>query len=205
MILEALAQTVLTAIQATGYLGLFVFSLVESAAIPIPSEVVLPFSGFLAAAGTFHIGTVILVATAANVAGSLILYAIGRSGGRWLVERYGRYVFIHVHDLHRADQWYQKHGPATVFWSRLLPAVRTFSSLPAGVARMRIRYFVLYTTIGSAIWNGLLAWVGFKAGENWDLLHGYFQKFDIGIGAAIIILILWFIMRQRHAHHDHVQ
>ena len=170
MILESLANTVLSIISAAGYWGIFFLSLVESAAIPIPSEVVLPFSGFLAATGQFHIGTVILVATLGNWAGSLILYAIGRSGGRSFLERYGKYIFVHADDLDRADHWFHRHGSETVFWGRIIPLVRTFISLPAGVSRMRMSPFNIYTVTGAAIWNGVLAFIGYKMGENWNIL-----------------------------------
>jgi len=200
-VLEYIASLALEIIDAAGYAGIFILSALESCAIPIPSEIVVPFSGFLAATGEFNIVLVIVMATLGNWAGSLLLYYIGRSGGRWFVEKYGRYVLIHSRDLDRADDWFRRHGSSTVFWSRILPVVRTFSSLPAGVAKMNLKKFNIYTLAGSAIWNTGLAWAGYEAGENWNTFHTYFQKFDIVIGVIITLGIIWFIIK--HLKHPH--
>lgn len=182
-------------INTTGYVGVFVLSALESAAIPIPSEIVVPFSGFLAVSGKFSILGVVLVATFANLAGSIVLFLIGRSGGRWILEHYGKYVLIHKKDLDAADRWFLKHGVATVFWGRMLPVVRTFISLPAGIANMSLARFSLFTLLGALPWNLALALVGLKAGENWDLLHGYFRKADIFIVILVTAGVLWYIFR----------
>lgn len=195
--LNALFTFAVSLIGKAGYAGLFFLSALESAAIPIPSEVVLPFSGFLAASGQFNFWAVVLLATLANLAGSLVLYAIGRSGGRWLLERYGKYVLIRHGDLEAWDRWFNHHGPATVFWSRMLPLVRTFVSLPAGIAEMNVSRFTIYTTLGSLPWNFALAYVGYTAGEHWDFLHPYFQKFDYAIVGIIIVMAVWYIWRHK--------
>jgi membrane protein DedA with SNARE-associated domain len=195
MILQYIATLIINVITATGYGGLFIFSALESCAIPIPSEVVVPFSGFLAAAGHFNIALVIVIATLGNWFGSIVLYSIGKTGGIWILERYGSYVFVHSEDIQRANQWFKKYGSSMVFWSRLLPVVRTFSPLAAGVGRMDLKKFNLYTLIGSGIWNFALAWIGYKTGENWDVLHKYFQKFDVVIAIVIALAIIWWIMR----------
>ena len=188
-IIEHIASLTLQFINATGYAGVFLLSALESCAIPIPSEVVVPFSGFLAADGHFNLITVIILATLGNWLGSLALYYIGRSCGRLVIEKYGKYVLIHKSDLDWADDWFRRHGPATVFWSRVLPVVRTFSSLPAGIAGMNLKKFHIYTLAGSAIWNTGLALIGYKTGEHWDSLHVYFQKFDIAIAVVLVIAI----------------
>ncbi|OGN32896.1 MAG: hypothetical protein A3I39_00520 [Candidatus Yanofskybacteria bacterium RIFCSPLOWO2_02_FULL_47_9b] len=202
IILAYIASLALQFINATGYAGVFILSALESCAIPIPSEVVVPFSGFLAATGQFNIVLVIILATLGNWLGSLVLYGIGKSGGRHLVEKYGKYILIRSHDLDQADDWFRRHGSSTVFWSRVLPVVRTFSSLPAGVARMNLKKFNTYTLVGSAIWNTGLAYAGYTAGEHWDSFHKYFQKFDIVIGTIIVFGIIWFIIK--HLKHQHV-
>ena len=193
--LNSLIATVVSLIASAGYPGLFLWSALESAAVPIPSEVVLPFSGFLAASGQFNFWLVIIVATVANIFGSLVLYAIGRSGGRWLLERYGRFVLIRHQDLNAWDDWFHRHGPATVFWSRLLPVVRTFVSLPAGIAEMGAGRFTLSTALGALPWNFVLAYAGYNAGEHWDFLHPYFQQIDFAIGYVILAAMIWYIWR----------
>lgn len=172
-------------------------SMLESAAIPIPSEIVVPFSGFLASSGRFVLLAVVLVATVANLAGSIILFFIGRSGGRWILERYGKYVFIHQKDLDIGDRWFLKYGARAVFFSRMLPVVRTFISLPAGVANMNFKKFTALTFFGALPWNFALAYIGFKMGENWDALHIYFQKANFIIAGLILIGVLWYVFKHK--------
>jgi len=155
----------------------------------------VPFSGFLATTARFNIYTVIIVATLANLAGSVVLYWIGRSGGRWILERYGKYVFIDAKHLDKADIWFGKYGAKTVFWSRMLPVVRTFISLPAGIGEMGFGKFTVYTLLGSLPWNAGLAIAGYKAGEHWDFLRDYFHKADYFIVAVIIVAIMWYIAK----------
>src|SRR3989344_728811 len=186
-------------IERTGYVGVFILSTLESAAIPIPSEVVVPFSGFLAVSGIFNLWLIIIVATIANLVGSMILFWIGKSGGRWTLERYGKYVLIHKHDMERGDQWFAKHGNKAVFWSRMLPVVRTFISLPAGVSEMKFSKFCLLTFLGSLPWNASLTLVGYKAGENWNVLHDYFRKADIFIVILIMVLVVYYVLRHKKA------
>lgn len=182
-------------INTTGYLGIFVLSALESAAIPIPSEIVIPFSGFLAVGGKFSIFWVIAVSTIANLVGSMVLFWIGKSGGRWILERYGKYVLINKQDMDKGDAWFYKYGSKAVFWSRMLPVVRTFISLPAGVSGMNFSKFCLLTFFGSLPWNTALAFIGYKTGENWNFLHNYFRKADVVILVVIVILISWYIWK----------
>jgi len=192
-ILAVVSQFALDVIQATGYFGVFILSFLESAAIPIPSEVVVPFAGFLASQGVFTVFGVTMVASLANLGGSILLYWIGASGGRWILERYGRYVFITSHELEIGDKWFYKHGIKTIFWGRMLPVVRTFISLPAGVTRMKFWEFSIFTFLGALPWNWALAYVGFKAGENWEMIHDQLGKFNYLIAGAILALIIWFL------------
>lgn len=194
-IISYISEWALSVIKETGYAGIFVLSALESAAIPIPSEVVVPFSGFLAVSEKFSFWGVVWVATLANLAGSIILFFVGSSGGRWIVEKYGKYVFIHRKDLDRADAWFEKHGIKAVFFSRMLPVVRTFISLPAGIAKMNIWKFSLFTFLGALPWNFVLTLVGYKAGENWNLLHAYFRKANIFIVILIIAAVVWYAIK----------
>ena len=202
-IISTIGNWALSVINSTGYVGIFILSALESAAVPIPSEVVIPFSGFLAAGGKFSLWGIVAVATLANLAGSVVLFLIGRSGGRWILERYGKYVLIHKKDLDAADKWFSRYGTAAVFWGRMLPVVRTFVSLPAGVAKMNIGRFSLFTFLGALPWNLLLAILGFKAGNNWDMLHSYFRKADIFIVILVIAGAALYVARHlRHKHHN---
>ncbi len=195
-----LGDLALGVIDKTGYAGVFILSMLESAAIPIPSEIVVPFSGFLATVGRFSFWLVVFVATTANLAGSIFLYWIGSKGGRWFLEKYGKMVFIHKHDLERGDKWFAKYGTKAIFFGRMLPVVRTFISLPAGVAGMNLSEFSLFTFLGSLPWNFFLAAIGYKAGEHWMVLHSYFRKLDILIVLLIGVLIavyLWKHIRKK--------
>ncbi len=191
-----LANIAIHLLTVGGYSGLFVLSLLESAAIPIPSEVVLPFAGFLVASGQFSLWTAVIVATIANLVGSAILFWIGISGGRWILERYGRYVLIQKHDIEIGEAWFERHGTKAVFYGRLLPLVRTFISLPAGVSRMNFKKFSLYTVLGALPWNFVLIYAGYKTGEHWDSLRPYFHIADIVIGIFLVILIGWYAFKK---------
>ena len=194
-ILAWLSSIIISVISATGYLGVFFLMVLESACIPIPSEVIMPFSGFLVWQGRFELWPVVLWGALGNLTGSIIAYWVGAWGGRRLIEKYGRYILISNHDLGLADSWFAKHGQSTVFFSRLLPVVRTFISLPAGISRMDFKKFCFYTLLGSLPWSFFLAYAGLIAGENWDGLKIYFHKFDLLIGAAIILAAVWWMRR----------
>jgi len=184
-----------------GYTGLFVLSLLESAAIPIPSEIVLPFAGFLVASGQFLFWPAVLLATLGNVVGSAILFWIGISGGRWILEKYGKYVFIHHSEIEKGEAWFERHGAKAVFWGRMMPIVRTFISLPAGVSRMNFKKFLLYTTLGALPWNFALVYLGMKAGQNWDSFRPYFHIVDYIIVAIVVVLVIrHFIKNRKHKH-----
>ena len=200
-ILSYLTQFAVNLIDTTGYIGIFVLSVLENAGIPIPSEVVMPFSGFLVSSGRFNLWGVVIVATVANLIGSVILFYIGRLGGRLILEKYGRYVLITKHDIESGDRWFSRHGSSAVFFGRLLPVVRTLISLPAGMSEMGIYKFTLLTLAGSLPWNFALVLVGYKAGENWDLLHAYFKKFDLVIVVLIAFGIVWYVRRHLKGKH----
>lgn len=194
-IIAWLSSLVINTISTTGYFGVFILMALESACIPIPSEVILPFSGFLVWEGRFVLWQVVLWGALGNLFGSIVAYAVGYFGGRRAIEKYGKYILISGHDLDLADNWFKKYGQATVFFSRLLPVVRTFISLPAGIARMDFKKFCFYTFAGCLPWSWLLAYFGVVMGENWEGLKVYFHKFDLIIGVIIILGIVWWVRR----------
>src|SRR5574339_733564 len=164
-IITILSRFVIDTISPLGYAGLLVTMAIESACIPLPSEIIMPFSGYLVTTGQFTMLGVTLAGAVGNVVGSIAAYYAGVWGGRPFVERYGSYVLLTHRDLDTADRWFAKYGEAAVFFSRLLPVVRTFISLPAGVAKMNFPRFVLFTFVGALPWCDLLAYIGLKMGE----------------------------------------
>ncbi len=195
-----------TAIEGYGYIAVFVLMVLESACIPIPSEVKMLFGG-AAANATFaatlpgepaHLNFVAigLVGAVANLVGSWLAYWVGMRGGRPLIERWGRYIVLRPHELDRAEAWFADHGEAAVFVSRLLPVVRTFISLPAGVARMPFGKFTLYTFVGCLPWTFALAGVGYALGSKWELVERYFRPIAIVIAVAIVAVTAWWLIKR---------
>jgi len=193
-------------LQDHGLLIVFITMTAESACIPIPSEIVVPYGGFLAAQGHTHLWMVVVVATAANLVGSLIAYAVGRYGGRAFFLRYGRYVLVREHHLVKAERWFDRRGEVTVFFTRMMPVVRTFISLPAGIARMPVGKFVVYSVLGAIPWNAALAWLGYGAGkaageDPWGRLQEQFSKYNhvfyAVLAAAVVALVAWGYWRWR--------
>lgn len=192
-ILAALFVFIKSLIAFSGYGGIVILMAIESACIPLPSELIMPFAGYLVFQGAMKL---VWVATAGAIGcnvGSLIAYEIGSYGGRPLVERYGRWILLGRRELDWADRFFARWGYLAVFIARLLPVVRTFIALPAGVARMPRLRFHIYTFLGSWPWCFALAWFGMKLGENWRELGKYLHKFDAAILVAIIAGVTWFI------------
>lgn len=196
-ILAFLVQFVTHVIEAGGYAGIVALMGIESACIPLPSEIIMPFAGYLVYKGTF---TLLGVATAGAIGcnlGSLVAYWIGAKGGRPLVERYGRLVLMNRHDLDRMTYFFQKYGAITVLVGRLLPVVRTFIAFPAGIARMNQARFHIYTFVGSWPWCLGLAYAGMKLGESWNDPRSPFHELFHRFHTAVIVLLLagvgWFV------------
>lgn len=182
-------------VERFGYGGIFLTMALESAAIPIPSEIVVPLGGFNAALGAMNVWWVAIVATMANLVGSVVLYVFGFFGGRPTLERWGKYILIHKDDLAKMDAWLLRHETGAVFFSRLLPGVRTFAPLVFGAGRAKFTPFVWLTVLGSFFWNLTLAYAGFFLGENWGVLRGYFEKFEIVIVILAVLAIVAFFMK----------
>ena len=201
-IIEIISAFIVATISLLGYGGVVLLMAIESACIPLPSEIIMPFSGYLVSRGEMNLWLVGLAGAVGCVVGSMIAYWVGMYGGRPLIEKYGRFVLISHHDLDLADRWFAKYGEVIVFVSRLLPAIRTFIAFPAGVARMNIPRFILYTFAGSLPWCLGLAYVGQKLGEQWDKdprLKTLFHRFDFVIGIVIMLAAAWWIWR--HLRH----
>ena len=197
-LLEILSGIIVAIISTLGYSGIVLLMAIESACIPLPSEIIMPFSGYLVSTGEMNLWVVAFAGAVGCVLGSLVAYWVGMKGGRPLIEKYGRYVLVSRHDLDLADRWFEKRGEIIVFVSRMLPAIRTFIAFPAGVARMNLKRFVIYTFAGSFPWCLGLAYVGQKLGEKWnkdDTLKTGFHRFDFLIGIAAVILIAWWVWR----------
>ena len=194
-IVGLLAAWIMGVISNMGYGGIVLLMGIESACIPLPSEVIMPFAGFLVFKGEMLLWAVALAGALGCVLGSIPAYYLGMFGGRPLVEKYGKWVLISAQDLNWADQAFAKHGDIIIFIGRLLPAVRTFIAFPAGVARMPMGKFISYTFIGSFIWCYLLAFAGFIMGEHWESLKVYFHQFHYIIAGAGLIFVIWYIRR----------
>ena len=194
-ILEALASFIIFVISMMGLPGIVLLMAIESACIPLPSEVIMPFAGYLVFLGKYSLWSVGLAGAIGCVVGSVPAYYLGMYGGRPLIEKYGKYILMSRHDLDIADRWFERHGEATVFFARLLPVIRTFIAFPAGVARMEMKRFLAYTFAGSLPWCLGLAYIGMVMGERWPVLREYFHKFDLLIGAAIVAGIVWYVRR----------
>jgi membrane protein DedA with SNARE-associated domain len=188
---------------AVGYLGVMVAMAIESAMIPLPSELILPYAGFLISdirqlepltGNAWNFWIVVVMATVGNTLGSLVAYAIGAFGGRPFLERYGRTLLIRPHEIELADRMFERHGAAIVFVGRLLPIVRTFISFPAGVARMPVGRFIVYSTAGALLWSIILVYAGTVLGANWVDIRHALQPFDLLIAVLVVaaaVLFVW--------------
>jgi membrane protein DedA with SNARE-associated domain len=191
-ILAPLSAFILSVISSWGYAGIVFCMAIESACIPLPSEIIMPFSGYLVTTGRFTLWAVALAGAVGNVLGSWIGYWMGAKGGRPLAERLSKWRLVRIEEYDRANGWLQRHGSQVAFWTRLLPIVRTFVSFPAGAARVPIGRFTLYTFLGSYLWSFALAWIGVKFGEHWESIRGVWRGFDIVVLAALLVLfLLW--------------
>ena len=190
-ILNSLIEFIISTISNSGYVGIFLLMIAESALIPIPSEVIMPFSGYLVSSGTFNVAYVIIAGSIGNLVGSLATYYIGLRLGREFILKYGKYVLLRKSHLEITESYFKKYGDRSTFISRMLPAVRTYISLPAGVAKMNPKKFITYTLIGSIIWNSALTYIGIQLGQEWKNILHYSNYFDgivvIGVIAAIVV------------------
>jgi len=203
-ILQAVATWITNIIGSLGYWGILACMAMESACIPLPSEVIMPLAGFLVAQGRFNLWLAALAGALGEVVGALAAHRVGATGGRAFIERYGRWALISLKDLDRADRWFGRYGQAAIFTGRFLPIVRTFISLPAGIARMRVVPFAVLTFAGAFPWCLMLAWLGLRFGQVW--LNPSFKRYFHGADLVVAVLVvaagayfLWHRVRELRA------
>jgi len=193
---ENLAAFAVHFIQSTGYASVYILMILESLVVPMPSEAVMPFAGWLISTGEFTWPLVILCSTLGSITGSLLAYAAGYFGGKPFVRRFGKFVFLNEHHLEFTHQFFSKRGALTILVCRFIPVVRHLISIPAGFARMNIWLFSGLTILGAALWNGFLAWVGTVLQSHWDEVMKYSKYIDYAIVAVLIACVAWFVVRQ---------
>lgn len=198
-LIEWIAEWLTAILTATGAAGIFFGMLLESAAIPLPSEIILPFAGILVRQGTLSFWEAVSWAMAGQMIGSVLLYYVGRYGGRPFIQRYGKYVLMRRHELDVAERWFNRYGETTAFVTRLLPGVRTFISFPAGLARMPLLRFLLYSFLGALPWTTFLVWAGMKVGKVWQdpRWHPYFRLAQVVVVVGLAALVIWYLLRRR--------
>lgn len=179
-----------------GYPGIAFLMILESMILPLPSELVLPFAGYLVSQGSMNLFLVALAATIGSMIGSWISYEVGSRGGKPFLHRYGKFFLLNETHLVWTDEWFKKHGEKTIFFSRLIPVVRHFISIPAGITKMNKLRFFTYTFAGAFIWNLFLTYVGVLLGKEWTRIEQYTQPFEIFVVIILVGLIAWFIFKQ---------
>jgi len=196
MLFEIVFNVALNIISSLGYLGVFVLMTLESMVFPIPSEAVMPFAGFLVASGSMDFIAVIIASTLGSIFGSLVSYYIGMKG-EIFIEKHGKLFLLNKKDMNSAKAFFKKHGEKTIFVSRFIPVIRHLISIPAGLGRMDLKKFILYTTAGAAMWNAFLAYLGFILKEKWNEIVAYSQYLDIIAVIGLIAFAVWFVRRHR--------
>lgn len=187
-------------ILALGVMGVFWGMFLESAYIPVPSEIILPYAGYLVFIGRATMLEAMIAGLAGSLVGSVVAYWIARYGGRPLVERYGKYIFLRKHEIDRAQAWFARHGDGAVFFGRLLPAIRTFISFPAGVAEMPLGRFILFSFLGALPWTVLFTYFGYSLGKNWNHITHINHLF---LGVVVVLLVIWLgVLYWRHQSHS---
>jgi membrane protein DedA with SNARE-associated domain len=194
-ILSVITNFIIHIISMLGYPGVGLLMAIQTIAIPMPSEVIIPFAGSLAAVGRFTLFGIALTGGIGSSIGASVAYFIGYKGGRPLVEKYGRYILISRRDLELADNFFARHGTKAAFFGMLLPVVRSFISFPAGISRVRFWKFAVYVFSGSFIWSLVLGYFGMKLGENWLALRDKLKGFDVAIVVLIVLGIIFWVYR----------
>jgi len=196
-IIDFLVNSITSIIGSVGYAGTFFLMILTACGIPFPSEITMPFSGFAVAEGKLIFFWVIVAGVLGDLTGALLAYWIGFKGGRPLVERYGKYILLSKHDLDTAERWLVNYGSITTFFGRMIPVIRTYISFPAGIAKMDVKKFALFTVLGAIPWLTFLTYMGTIMGENWEQIREYLQSVDLAVGVFIVLFITWYIWRHK--------
>lgn len=199
-ILSTVSHFIISTISTLGYPGVALLMGIGAFNIPLPSEIIMPFSGYLASTGQFNLVLVALVAALGWLIGATFSYLLGVYGGRPVVEKYGKYVLIAKDDIDRGERWFARFGEVSVFVGQIVPLVRNFISISAGINKVRYWRFILFTFAGSFIWSAVLAWIGYKLGVNWPSLKVYFAKLDWLIVILIVAAIILWVYRHIKKH-----
>jgi membrane protein DedA with SNARE-associated domain len=194
-ITEKIAALAVALIGATGYPGIFILMTMESMVLPVPSEAVMPFAGFLIVDGHFTWTLVIIASTLGSIVGSLISYAIGYYGGKPFIDRFGKYLLLNNHHRQVSERFFEKRGEITILLARFIPIVRHLISIPAGFGKMNLLKFSIYTVVGAAIWNTFLTWVGTKLKENWQEVMQYSHVIDLVLLGIIGVAVVYYLFR----------
>ncbi|AHV97513.1 DedA family protein [Paenibacillus sabinae] len=192
-----ISETALHLVNTMGIWGIWIGMILESACIPIPSEVIMLSGGWLAARGSLSFAGVVAAGVIGNLIGSLIAYYVGATGGRRLLERYGKYILFNAHHLEQAERWFARYGESTVLFTRMLPFIRTFISFPAGIAGMKMWRFAVFTLLGCIPWDLALVYIGYKLGGNWSIVEQYLRPVSYAVCAAVLLLLVWWLVRRR--------
>ncbi|MFH1209273.1 MAG: DedA family protein [archaeon] len=195
VVLEYIAVFAKDTILFLGYPGILILMALESMIFPLPSELVMPFAGFLIAEGKFNFVLVMLFSSLGSIIGSLISYYIGFYGGKKTVLKFGKYLLLDASDLEKTEAWFKKRGEKIIFISRFVPVVRHLISIPAGVGKMNLKKFIIYTLIGATLWNGFLAYLGYLLGKNWHMVRIYSEYISIIVFIIVLLLGIFFIYR----------
>ncbi|MFL6317742.1 MAG: DedA family protein [Nitrososphaeraceae archaeon] len=195
--LKPLVEFIMSFIAQLGYTGIFFLMILESALIPIPSEIIMPFSGFLSSTGRLDPLLVTLSGSLGNLVGSVLTYYLGIKAGRKFILKYGRYIFFKKEHLESTENLFERYGDRISFAGRLLPGIRTYVSLPAGIGKTNFTKFVAYTFAGSLIWNSMLTYVGMSLGSNWKNIDKYSTYLDVAALLAVAVFVIWFVYKTK--------
>lgn len=193
---EYIANHIIEFIEATGYISIFILMMIESMALPVPGEAIMPFAGFLIVQGKFSWFMVILISTSGSLAGSYLSYLIGQYGGEPFFERYGKYLLVKKSHLDLTHRFFNRYGGITIFISRFIPVVRHLISIPAGMGRMKLPAFIFYTVLGAGIWNTFLTYMGYILKQNWEEIMKYSHYIDLAMVIAFVLVIAFYVWKQ---------
>ena len=205
MIVEKLAGYIVAGISGFGYFGIFALMALESMIAPVPSEIVMPFAGYLVLQGKFNFWYALIASSLGSVFGSILSYYLGSYGGRAVILKFGKYLLLEEEHLEWTEKWFSKQGEKTIFISRFIPVVRHLISIPAGIAKMAMNKFIIYTFAGASIWNLVLLYAGFRLGAHWDKIHEFSKELDIIFIAGVLLFLAYFVWKHHKRRKNEIQ